>query len=205
MVVVLALGEPGVGKTLTAEAYSEIMEKPLYSVQCSQLGTSPKGLEEALIKVLDRAKKWKAILLIDEADVYIRERGDDLEQNAIVGVLLRILEYFSGTMFMTTNREVICDDAIISRCIAKIRYPKPTQEEQIKIWKVMRDQFKTGMTDKDINTVVKKFPGLVGRDIKGLTKLANLVAKRNKKSVDAATVELVSAFQSLTPLEENKN
>jgi hypothetical protein len=39
--VVLCTGGPGLGKTLTAEIYSEVAARPLYTVQCSQLGTAP--------------------------------------------------------------------------------------------------------------------------------------------------------------------
>ena len=35
-------------------------------------------------------------MLIDEADVYIKRREDDMTMNAVVGVFLRVLEYFNG-------------------------------------------------------------------------------------------------------------
>lgn len=98
-VIVLATGEPGIGKTLTAEVFSEEIQKPLYVVQCSQLGLDIKTVEGNLNKVLRRAQRWGSILLIDEADVYIHERGNDMEQNAIIGVFLRVLEYYRGVMF----------------------------------------------------------------------------------------------------------
>src|SRR3546814_2642760 len=53
---------------------------------------------------------------LDEADVYIRCRDNDLEHNAIVAEFLRTLEYFNGLLFMTTNRINDVDDAILSRC-----------------------------------------------------------------------------------------
>src|SRR6185295_19284784 len=94
--IVFCTGEPGTGKTLTGEVFSEVIKRPLYVVQCSQLGTDEEELEKQLKKVLRRAQRWGAILLIDEADVYVRERGDDIQQNAIVGVFLRVLEYYRG-------------------------------------------------------------------------------------------------------------
>lgn len=118
--IVISTGPPGTGKTLTAEVVSEFMKRPLYQVQCSQLGTTEETLEKKLSEVLDRAARWKAILLIDEADVYVRTRGEDIQQNAIVGVFLRVLEYYRGIMFMTSNREVVIDDAIKSRATQPI-------------------------------------------------------------------------------------
>ena len=70
-IIIMSSGKPGTGKTLTAEIFSEFASKPLYVVQCSQLGTEAEGLEKKLSEVLERATRWKAILLIDESDVYI--------------------------------------------------------------------------------------------------------------------------------------
>lgn len=61
-IIVLATGLPGTGKTLTAEVYSEAIKKPLYVVQCSQLGTDADSLEQKLTEVLQRAVRWGAIL-----------------------------------------------------------------------------------------------------------------------------------------------
>jgi predicted membrane protein len=48
-------------KTQTGEVYSEVVKRPLYAVQCSQLGTDEEELEKELREVLDRAARWKAI------------------------------------------------------------------------------------------------------------------------------------------------
>lgn len=119
---IMATGEPGTGKTLTAEVCSETIEKSLYKVQCSQLGLNVEQIEKNLSKVLKRATRWGSILLMDEADVYVRQRGSDIEQNAIVGVFLRNLEYYNGILFMTSNLESDIDDAILSRATAHIVY-----------------------------------------------------------------------------------
>ena len=47
-VVVLASGNPGVGKTLTAEVYSEQTERPLYVLELGELGTNVEQVEENL-------------------------------------------------------------------------------------------------------------------------------------------------------------
>ena len=80
-IVILSTGESGLGKTLTAEVYSEVMKKPLYCVQSSQLGISVSEIEKNLNRILYRAEKWDAVLLIDEADSYIYKRGRDILQN----------------------------------------------------------------------------------------------------------------------------
>jgi hypothetical protein len=169
---VLCVGPAGVGKTLTAEVYSEIIKRPLYRVHSGQLGLNVTEMEQALKNTLTRAQRWGAVMLIDEADVYIKRRDDNIAANAVVGVFLRVLEYFNGLLFLTTNRVGDIDEAIISRCIAIIRYHQPTFDDRCKIWAVMVEQFGLSVDAELINTLAKTFPKASGRDIKGLAKLA---------------------------------
>ncbi len=169
---VLCVGPAGVGKTLTAEVYSEIIKRPLYRVHSGQLGLNVTEMEIALKNTLTRAQRWGAVMLIDEADVYIKRRDDNIAANAVVGVFLRVLEYFNGLLFLTTNRISDIDEAIISRCIAIIRYHAPSFDDRCKIWTVMVEQFGLHIDVELINTLSKTFPRASGRDIKGLTKLA---------------------------------
>lgn len=168
---VLCAGPAGVGKTLTAEVYSEIIKRPLYRVHSGQLGLNVAEMENALKDTLTRAQRWGAVMLIDEADVYIKRRDDNIAANAVVGVFLRVLEYFNGLLFLTTNRADDIDEAIISRCIAMIKYHPPNQQERRKIWQVMSKQFSLDVGDTLIDELVDLFPEATGRDIKGLTKL----------------------------------
>lgn len=192
--IILIEGLPGVGKTLTAEVYSEVMERPLYRVHSSQLGVSPEGLEKELQTVLSRAENWGAILLIDEADVFVHSRGTDIRQNAIVGVFLRLLEYYRGVLFMTTNRGTEIDDAIISRLTARFHYAKPTKEEQQKIWRILLDQNEVKMMHSDIIEVTNKLD-LSGRDIKNILKLAVVASQRGDKHITPKLIEYVASFK----------
>lgn len=64
-------GRPGVGKTLTAEGISEYLRKPLYMVSAGELGTDSRELEHQLSRILDICYGWGAVLLLDEADVFL--------------------------------------------------------------------------------------------------------------------------------------
>jgi SpoVK/Ycf46/Vps4 family AAA+-type ATPase len=168
---ILCKGAPGLGKTLTAEVYSEVVGKPLYRVHSGQLGTTAASVERTLSEILQRAARWAAILLLDEADVYIRCRDNDLEHNAIVAEFLRTLEYFNGLLFMTTNRIDDVDDAILSRCIATIKYEIPPKDDAKRLWKSMAEQFNAELPDELIETLTVIFAQASGRDIKELLKL----------------------------------
>lgn len=176
-VAILCQGAPGLGKTLTAEVYSEAVGRPLYRVHSGQLGTTAASVGATLMSILQRAMRWNAILLLDEADVYIRRRDNDLEHNAIVAEFLRSMEYFSGLLFMTTNRIGDVDDAILSRCIATIHYETPSREDATTLWRLLADQFGARIDDALIDTLVHTYPNASGRDIKELVKLATRYGK----------------------------
>ena len=191
---VLSTGKPGVGKTLTAEIFAEYKERPLYTVQCSQLGMKPSEVEKNLSIIMARANRWNAVLLLDEADVYIRRRGKDLKQNAIVGAFLRILEYASCILFMTTNLAESVDDAVASRCIARLNYATPSPADQTRIWKILAGVNNIALADIDIAKIVKAHPTLTGRDVKNLLKLASLKCGAGQP-INPADIEYASQFK----------
>ena len=171
--VIILEGPPGCGKTLSTEVYAEILERPLYRISTGQLGVNPNDIETKLNSVLRRAKILDLIVLIDECETFVRSRGIDLQQNAIVTTFLRTIEYFDGIMFLTSNKIKDIDDAVLSRCAAAVSYKKPTPENAKKIWKVLLKQFdiEDKVSDETINQAIKVFPNAVGRDIKELIKL----------------------------------
>lgn len=193
--VVLLTGQPGTGKTLTAEVYAESEERALYSVQCSQLGLNPEDLEESLMKVFERAKRWNAVMLLDEADVYVHERGFDMNQNAIVGVFLRVLEYRGTILFLTTNRPEDVDDAIASRCIARLNYLPPDSVDAKKIWRVLADVAGVKIAAEVIQEVVEDNPEMTGRDIKNILKLASLM----EGAKEGVTEDMIYYVQQFKP------
>jgi hypothetical protein len=200
---ILCAGKPGLGKTLSAEVYSEATEKVLYKVHSGQLGLKADHVEKNLEEILKRASRWGAVLLLDEADVYIRQRGNDLEHNAVVASFLRTLEYFDGLMFMTTNRGDDVDDAILSRCIAVIQYVTPTKEDAKRIWRVLADQFKIEVSDKLIEDLTHTFPSVSGRDIKELLKLTSRFAKGKNVPLDLEVFRQCAQFRGVEYAETN--
>lgn len=171
--IILCKGKAGLGKTLTAEIYSELKNKPLYSVHSSQLGTNGNEIEEALKEAFTRSERWGAVLLIDEADVYIRERDNDTNHNAIVASFLRVMEYYSGLMFMTTNREKDIDDAILSRCMSVLTYKFPIKEVKSELWSIYLKQFHIEYDEVLIEELNNEFEEISGRDIKNISRLAS--------------------------------
>ncbi|MBL8448097.1 MAG: AAA family ATPase, partial [Zoogloeaceae bacterium] len=194
---VLCAGPPGVGKTLTAEVYSEIIKRPLYRVHSGQLGLNVAAMETALKEVLTRAQRWGAVMLIDEADVYIKKRDDNITMNAVVGVFLRVLEYFNGLLFLTTNRVDDIDEAIVSRCIALIRFHAPHRDDRRKIWGVMTEQFGLTVEPELMERLPGIFPQASGRDIKGLAKLVAKYCSQKRLPPTEEVFRRCSMFRAL--------
>lgn len=197
---VLCAGPPGVGKTLTAEVYAEVTSRPLYRVHSGQLGLSVSAMEAALKEALTRAQRWGAVMLIDEADVYIRKRSDDITANAVVGVFLRVLEYFDGLLFLTTNRIDDIDEAIVSRCIALIRYHAPDVGARERIWGVMAEQFGLDLDRAMIAELAVRYPQASGRDIKGLTKLVAKFCQHKSLQPSLDVFARCAMFRALDPV-----
>lgn len=195
--VILTKGPPGVGKTLTAEVYAELIERPLYSIHSGNLGTNAKAIQEALQTIFQRAKRWGCALLLDEADVYVIQRGNSIEQNAIVAEFLRTLEYFDGLMFMTTNRPDDIDDAIISRCAAIIDYSAPDRADASRIWEVMADQQGAKLDPALVEQLLDLFPTIAPRDIKMLLRLALRIAHSESRDLSLEIFRRCAMFRAV--------
>ena len=194
---ILCKGAPGLGKTLTAEVYAEVVGKPLYRVHSGQLGVTAQSVEANLTIILRRAARWGAILLLDEADVYIRKRDNDLEHNAIVAEFLRTLEYFHGLLFMTTNRMDDVDDAILSRCIAVIRYDTPSADAARQLWRTLSAQFGADIPEPLQEELLALYPQASGRDIKELLRLATRYCAHKGVPLTADVFVLCAAFRGI--------
>lgn len=69
-------------------------------------------MEGLLSGVFKIASRWNAIVLLDEADVFLTQRTvDNTPNNSLVLVFLRQLEYYKGVLFLTTNRVQTFDKA----------------------------------------------------------------------------------------------
>jgi hypothetical protein len=180
--LILLNGDPGLGKTLTAQVFAEQNHRPLYELQCSQLGISPPEVEENLRHALLRARRWNAVLLVNEADVYVRARADDIVQNAIVGVFLRLLENLSGICFLTTNKGTTIDDAVSSRALVHLAYHYPDPSERRELFRIQSEIQKLDLSDAAYREFARRHR-LSGRDIRQLVKLVKLLAIQKGKPV----------------------
>ena len=194
--LILTKGKAGLGKTVTSEIYSEKKELPLYSVHSGQLGTNGDQIETKLREIFKNTERWGCILLIDEADVYIRTRDNDVNHNAIVATFLRTMEYYSGILFMTTNRVDDVDEAIESRCTAILKYDMPSKDMANQLWNLFIKQYQLKIKKGTVEELVEKMGEMSGRDIKNITLLVSKYSQgKDIKIVDFETFKICATFR----------
>ncbi|KAK3302765.1 P-loop containing nucleoside triphosphate hydrolase protein [Chaetomium strumarium] len=195
--IILMFGPPGVGKTYTAEAVAEKARVPLYLVSAGMLGTSPEVVEPALDHALELCRMWNAMLLLDEADVFLGARLDDsLTRNELVSIFLTKLEYYQGILFLTTNRFSRIDHAFQSRVDLFLPYHDLDAATRTQVWHNFLEHFggadKFDVTPRDVADRFAALP-LNGREIKNLLKSAQLLtARREGGKVKAETLALLA-------------
>jgi SpoVK/Ycf46/Vps4 family AAA+-type ATPase len=202
--VLLLQGPPGLGKTLTAESVAEQSERAIYAVTSGELGTTVNDMEAALKSAFRIAKEWNAILLLDEADVFLSRRStENLEKNAFVSVFLRLMEYYQGILFLTTNRAEDFDPAFLSRIHLTIEYQPLTPERRANVWRNLAARM-----NRDSSLEGESAPWLKlgqnyamnGREIKNALRTAYCLAKVADKPLDferiVQVLELNPRFRS---------
>lgn len=168
--IFLLNGPPGVGKTLTAEATSEYLKKPLYNVNVGDLGTNPEVMEGIMERIIEYSERWEAIILIDEADIFLEEREfSNILRNALVSTFLKFLEFNRGIMFLTTNRLNSIDEAVKSRVNMFLSYKKLTYEYKCDIWRSILRKWKFNVSDATVQEVAEL--ELNGREIRNYMRL----------------------------------
>lgn len=187
-------GPPGVGKTLTAESVAEHTRRPLYSVSSGELGTHPSELEQNLSRILDVATVWKAVLLLDEADVFLEKRSlHDLKRNSLVSIFLRLLEYYQGILFLTSNRVKSFDEAFQSRIHVALKYSKLDKDARTKVWKNFM-KFDDSEEGRMLLEIVAERE-LNGRQIKNCVRTARSLAETQGKGVGLEHLKMVLDIQ----------
>ncbi|KAJ8596712.1 P-loop containing nucleoside triphosphate hydrolase protein [Rhizopogon salebrosus TDB-379] len=187
-------GPPGTGKTLTAEAVAEHLKRPLYIVSSLELSTFPSTLETRLSGILSLATTWDAVVLIDEADVFLEQRSlHELERNALVSVVLKVLEYHRGVLFLTTNRIQTFDEAFLSRFSIAIKYPELTAPARLTIWRKFFELAGCPLWGSDPDGFVK----LDGKEPRCYVSLSDLEALAQKPFNGRTIKNLVRTAQAL--------
>jgi len=149
--------------------------------------------ETVMRRVFDLATSWGAIILIDEADVFMVKRGSsDNHRNGLVATFLRILEYHEGIVFLTSNRLEDFDEAFESRLHLRLRYPHLGTDKKESIWRtaLARVSDTQNWTAEDIRRLANELD-VNGRQIANLVPTALAVSSYKKLPLTIETLMLI--------------
>lgn len=184
--------------TMTAQVAGEHLKRPVYYVTTGSLGLATGNIEASFKKIVTLAQRWNAIVLLDEADVFLEARDKtDIQRNAIVGSFLTVLEYFNGILFMTTNRIAEFDPAVMSRIHMTLHFPPMKEISREKIWRAMVKE--SELVDKntpDLGCAIVKYKNLNGRQLRTIFNVASTLARKDKTTITDRHVIMACGLNS---------
>jgi SpoVK/Ycf46/Vps4 family AAA+-type ATPase len=137
----LFTGQPGTGKTLTAEVMAGELKADLLFVDISRVVSKWIGeTEKHLAAVFDTAERAHSALFFDEADALFGRRTEisdahDRYANLETAYLLARLERFDGLAILATNLRQNIDVAFVRRMEFVIDFEEPDTEERHRMWR----------------------------------------------------------------------
>ena len=129
-------GPPGTGKTALAEHIAAELQRPLMIRQASDIVSKFVGeTEQNMAKMFEEAEAEQAVLLLDEADSFLRSRklAERNYEVSEVNEMLQGMERYAGIFICTTNLFQDLDEAALRRFTFKIRFHQllPAQRERM--------------------------------------------------------------------------
>jgi SpoVK/Ycf46/Vps4 family AAA+-type ATPase len=147
-------------------------------------------------------KSWNAVILIDEADIFLEKRAEnDVQRNAMVGFFLRLLERHTGVMFLTTNRAEQLDEAFRSRISVIFKYPKLDFVTRFQIWKNLLRASTCDLPEEDVALLASR--EINGRQIKNAIRMAQSLALTDNVPISKQYLDDVIELMDLSVLQED--
>jgi SpoVK/Ycf46/Vps4 family AAA+-type ATPase len=160
----LLFGVPGTGKTAFASHLARRIDKPLLVRRASNLLSKWVGESERKIAgVFEEAASSDSVLLIDEIDSFLQERGKAQAswEVSLVNELLTQMESFGGLLIATTNLLDSLDSAALRRFDLKVRFDALRAEQA---WDLLRRHCAlAGLTEPadDLYAPLQRMAGVV--------------------------------------------
>lgn len=191
--LMLFYGKPGTGKTMTAHAVADAMDKRVLNVDIPTF-VSQHEAEHFLPGLFREAQMKNALLFFDECEELF---GDRRRGNALMTMLLTELERFEGVAILATNLPRQLDEALERRILIKVEFPEPDRVARRDIWdKHLPDEAPVA-DEVDLQRLADRFEmtgGLIKNAV--LTAVADAVHRgADDPEIDMASLERAARRQ----------
>lgn len=205
-------GEPGTGKTISAEAIASALGRKIIKADYSEIQDSKWGAtEKNLTSLFKKAEETGSIIILDEADGLLGKRANSGTNantaNDIKSHLLTLVDKSNVLIFYTTNLFKNFDRAFFRRILYHINIPMPNKEELEALWKfhlgdndnttgdVSKDRIPKDPDSFSYDTIANACVGeLAGGDVKNIT-LKLCVKLAAKKIVSLTTQDVIKEIE----------
>lgn len=172
-------GAPGTGKTALAEHIAQMLGQPLMIKQASDLVSKYVGeTEHNLAAMFREAEAEKAVLLLDEADSFLRDRRGAQRSYEVTEVneMLQGMERYAGIFVCTTNLLDSLDAAALRRFTFKLRFLPLTaaQREQAFVTEALGG--KAGLLDAELRRRLARLTQLCLGDVAAVKRQVEVLA-----------------------------
>ena len=117
-----------------------------------------------------------------------QRRASDVLRNALVCVMLRLIEYYPGILFLTTNRIESLDPAFASRVQCALRYDALDLRSCAQIWRDCLSRAPLAVQSGLDMQALARFE-LNGRQIKNAIQMATALARSEEAQLTQAHLD----------------
>lgn len=203
--IICFYGPAGTGKTMTAEAIGDYLNKKVVHSSYAQIESKWVGEgAKNLHAIFQFAEENDAVLFFDEADSFLSSRlqttesGSDKHYNRMSNELFQLLEEFNGCVIFSTNLLTDVDQAFKSRIIDSIEFKLPDVDTRIELIKrhiPANFPLANPINDSDYNELAALIDGFSGRDIRKsmLLSLAGAAVRYSEENIESFSFEDIKA------------
>lgn len=145
---ILLFGHTGCGKTTTAKAIAQALNKKIIILNLgnfvsSRLGETAKNITE----VFKKASRENAVLLLDEFDSIGKLRDhddkDSAEMKRLVNTVIQLIDELPNDTLLiaATNHSKVIDTALLRRFQLKLKFELPNEEQLDVYYNSLLEQF----------------------------------------------------------------